>query len=68
LASPPLTAIKGLHLLALDETGLTDSAVLHLKKPANLKTLTLRGTAIGDAALGELRNGLPGCTIEPAPI
>lgn len=50
--------IRGIGLLKLDNTGITDAAIPHLKQLSGLNTLTIRNTTISEQGLRELRDSL----------
>lgn len=59
-----LSKFTQLERLDLSRNGqITDAALPHLKRLANIKDLDLRGTSMTDTAVAELRRALPNARI-----
>jgi len=58
-----LEKLKNLHILNLNCSGVTDDGLEHLKGLTNLKQLGLIGTNVTDAAVANLQDALPTCSI-----
>jgi hypothetical protein len=57
-------AAPNLEQLQLDETKISDSGLVHLRKLTHLRTLEVRGTNLSVAAIAILQNDLPKCTVK----
>ncbi len=55
----PISGLRELQLLSLDDTRVTDTGLIHLKGLSSLKWLKLSRTKVTDAGIAELQKSLP---------
>jgi len=58
-----LAGVKGISLLGLDRTAVTNAGLKHLSRSAALSELYVVGTRVTDAGVVELQQALPNCQI-----
>lgn len=59
-----LKKLKGLKVLGLSFTKVTDAGLVHLKELKGVRHLYLHGTEVTESGKAELRQALPGCSVD----